>query len=306
MKKIISTAQRIFLIALCLISMAAGEAALGGSCFSREPSLLPGASAAVIDLTSGSSQEDTLNILLIGQDRREGESTARSDSMILCTFSKSQRKLTLTSFLRDLYVKIPGFGSNRLNAAYAFGGADLLERTLEQNFGLCIDGSAEVDFSCFPKIIDVLGGVPIDLRSDEADWINLRTGSSLAGGSNLLTGQQALVYARIRNLDADGDFSRTQRQRKVLIALLDGYQDAGLIKGLSLVKTLIPYISTDMSGEDILSHARTYLPLLSGLRLSSQTIPAAGTYSCRRIQGMDVLVADAELIKNQLKQTIGS
>ena len=80
----------------------------------------------------GGANSGLTNILLIGQDAREGESQsqARSDSMILCTYNKNTRQLTMTSFLRDLYVPIPGHGSNRINAAYAYGGADLLKRPL--------------------------------------------------------------------------------------------------------------------------------------------------------------------------------
>ena len=95
----------------------------------------------------GGSGSRIVNILLVGQDRLEGEGRTRSDSMILCTFNKRTRELTLTSFLRDLYVQIPGYGGNRINAAYAYGGMELLEQTLEQNFGVQVDGIVEVDFS---------------------------------------------------------------------------------------------------------------------------------------------------------------
>lgn len=147
---------------------------------------------------------DIINILLIGQDRREDETRARSDSMILCTFRKSEKKLTMTSFLRDTYVKIPGYGQNRINVAYAAGGMSLLNKTLENNFGVHIDGNVEVDFYQFADIVDLLGGVEVDLRNDEAQWVNRETGSGLSEGTNLLNGQQALAYARIRKLDADG------------------------------------------------------------------------------------------------------
>ena len=102
---------------------------------------------------------DIINILLIGQDRREDETRARSDSMILCTFRKSEKKLTMTSFLRDTYVKIPGYGQNRINVAYAAGGMPLLNKTLENNFGVHIDGNVEVDFYQFADIGYLLGGV---------------------------------------------------------------------------------------------------------------------------------------------------
>lgn len=290
MKYLFSAAQRILILLMAILVLGSAP---GGSC------ILPEADAAEAESKS------VLNILLIGQDdHRDGE-CARSDSMILCSFHKDSQKLTMTSFLRDLYVTIPGHGKNRLNAAYAFGGRRLLKRTLEQNFGVAIDGCVEVDFSCFPEIIDILGGVTIDLREDEARLISRETGAQLSQGPQTLTGNQALVYARIRKLDAEGDFGRSKRQRKVLIALLDSYRDAGLIKGISMVRTLMPYVSTDMSRETLLSHAKTMMPILSGMRLSSRTIPAPGTYTCRRIDGMDILDADMNAARRLLGDTLG-
>ena len=110
-----------------------------------------------------------INILLIGQDRRPGEGRARSDAMVLYTFNLKNGTLTMTSFLRDLYVKIPGYKDNRMNAAYALGGMRLLDDTLEQNFGVVVDGNVEVDFAKFETIINMLGGVDIKLTSAEAD-----------------------------------------------------------------------------------------------------------------------------------------
>ena len=164
---------------------------------SRLTSLLAGLkdSGKKSDLIGGTGS-GIVNILLIGQDRREGEKTARSDSMILCTWHRKTGDLTMTSFLRDLYVPIPGYRSNRINAAYSLGGAELLDETLKQNFQLHIDGNIEVDFSQFAGIIDLLGGVTIELREDEAAEINRETGGSLTAGKQTLNGAEALTYSR--------------------------------------------------------------------------------------------------------------
>lgn len=254
--------------------------------------------------TIGGFGSDIVNILLIGQDAREGETSARSDSMILCTYNKETHRLTLTSFLRDLYVPIPGHGSNRINAAYAAGGMELLEETLERNFGLCIDGGVEVDFSQFAEIIDILGGVELELRQDEADYINEKTGSSLAEGRQLLNGEQALTYSRIRNLDISGDFSRTDRQRKVLSAVMDIFRECSLPELAGLVDDLLPMISTDLGATRLFSLAVDILPNLSALELSSQYVPAPGTYTDETIDGMAVLVADPEVVRQMLKDTL--
>ena len=258
------------------------------------------------DIQIGGEGSDIVNILLIGQDRREGESRSRSDSMLLCTFQKSAKKLILTSFLRDTYVKIPGYRKNRLNAAYAAGGMPLLNQTLEENFGVHIDGNVEVDFYQFAEIVDLLGGVELELRQDEARWVSRETGTELDEGTQLLSGVQALAYARIRKLDADGDFSRTNRQRKVITALLERYRSAGLTEALSLLEQILPKITTDMTQKEILTHTVILFPMLSGMEVLSQHIPAENTYVSRRIEGMAVLVADLEANRKFLKETLGA
>lgn len=237
---------------------------------------------------------DTINILLIGQDRLPGEARARSDAMILCSFDTQTGDLTMTSFLRDLYVNIPGYRRNRLNAAYAAGGMALLDKTLTDNFGVRIDGNIEVDFTQFSQIIDLLGGVELELRQDEADWLNQDIGSSLVDGVQILSGPEALAYARIRKLDADGDFSRTNRQRKLLTALIDAYKETDLQTALRLLEQILPLLTTDLTGPQIVKYAVKLLPMLSTADISTRHIPASGTYTSRRIDGMAVLVADIE------------
>ena len=252
----------------------------------------------------GGTGSGIVNILLIGQDRREGEETARSDSMILCTYHRKTGNVTMTSFLRDLYVPIPGHHSNRINAAYSEGGTALLDDTLRENFGLHIDGNIEVDFSQFAQIIDLLGGVELELREDEAAEINKETGSDLAAGTQVLNGAQALTYARIRKLDADGDFSRTSRQRKVMSALLSRYRDMQWKDLLPLMDQLLPLISTDMNYGKLVLLAMEILPKLSSAQITNQRIPADGTFSDEKINGMAVLSADLEANRQILRDTL--
>ena len=252
----------------------------------------------------GGTGSGIVNILLIGQDRREGEETARSDSMILCTYHRKTGNVTMTSFLRDLYVPIPGHHSNRINAAYSEGGAALLDDTLRENFSLHIDGNIEVDFSQFAQIIDLLGGVELELREDEAAEINKETGSELAAGTQVLNGEQALTYARIRKLDADGDFSRTSRQRKVMNALVSRYRNMQWKELLPLMDQLLPLISTDMNYGKLVLLAMEIMPKLSGAQITSQRIPADGTFSDEKIDGMAVLSADLEANRQLLRDTL--
>lgn len=238
--------------------------------------------------------DSQVHILLIGQDRLNGEERARSDCMILCDFDLKDKTITMTSFLRDLYVPIPGHGSNRLNAAYALGGMPLLEQTLEENFGVPIDGCVEVDFQGFPQLVDLLGGVEITLRPDEAEAINGSLGCTLEDGSQTLTGDQALAYVRLRKLDADGDFSRTQRQRTLLTSLLEGYRDMDAISALMLLEKALPLLTTDLTGPELLKTGLSLVPMLESAQVVTRHIPADGTYVSKSIDGMSVLVPDLD------------
>ena len=247
--------------------------------------------------------DELIHILLVGRDESQ-DAVSRSDSMILCSFQPETNRIVLTSFLRDLYVPIPGREENRINAAYACGGLPLLKQTVEENFDLSIDGCIDVDFSQFSRIIDILGGVTLELRQDEADAINARVEGTLTEGTHLLSGEQALAYSRIRNLDSDGDFSRTGRQRKLLTSLLDSYRNANLLTVLSLLTQALPMISTDLENRQVIALAAKLYPFLHDPVVVSQRLPADGTYTYRRIRGMEVLAADMEQLRSQLHQSL--
>ena len=313
MKQIRSALARLCMQLLCLLLGIILAAMLGITVYTQYHlnKIQPSASAPTAGFIEAVSLSDEVpdsttplvNVLLIGQDAREGEAGSRSDSIMLCTYNAQSQKLFFTSFLRDLYVPIPGHGSNRINAAYAFGGRKLLKQTIEENFQLKIDGTVEVDFSQFSEIIDLLGGVCITLRADEANVINEETGSQLTEGAQTLNGQQALAYARIRKLDSDGDFSRTSRQRMVMQAILDSYRNAGTGKILRLVYSLLPMISTDMDPGQILALAVSAVPSLSQITFVSQHVPAIGEYQDQFIDGMSVLVPNLEQCTKTLRNS---
>lgn len=247
--------------------------------------------------------KDIVNILLIGQDRRPGESRARSDSMILCTFNKNTKTLTMTSFLRDLYIKIPGYLDNRINASYAFGGMPLLNKTLDVNFGIKVDGNVEVDFDQFAHIIDLLGGVDIEMNSAEAKIVGVTPGKPH------LNGAQALTYARIRYVNSmsgePGDLGRSARQRTVLNALIEKYKSSNISTMMSLVEKILPMITTDLSNKEIIAYASDLLPMLSQFKIVTQRIPADNAYTMRSIRGMSVLVPNMAANRKLLSETLG-
>ena len=256
-------------------------------------------------------EEDTIvNVLLIGQDRLRTQKRQRSDSMILCTVNLEEKTLVLTSFLRDTYLKIPDwngkkYGSNRMNVCYAIGGMGMLDQCLLDNFGVEVDYNIEVDFDGFAVIVDALGGIDMELTANEAGHMNhaYELGGYLHEGMNELNGELALFYARIRKLDSD--FARTNRQRKVVLAMMEKAKTMSLSEVIDVVVDVFPMITTDMTNGDIYNLALKMLPVLPELQVTSQHIPAEGTYYFGQIPGMSALAIDMEANRQILKDTIG-
>ena len=226
--------------------------------------------------------EHVINIMLVGQDRRPGEGRQRSDSMILVTINKSKGTITLTSFMRDQYVRIPGYKPNKLNAAYALGGFSLMNETLAVNFGVLVDGNVEVDFDGFKDVIDLLGGVEITLTQAEADHLNEEYQYTLTPGKQYLNGEQALSYSRIRKIDTD--YQRAKRQRTVLLSLLNRYKEKPVAEMLALLDDILPMVTTNMTNAEIISLATEVLPMLSSSRIDTLRIPVDGTFDQGDVQ----------------------
>lgn len=151
--------------------------------------------------------KDVVNILLVGSDHGaiKGDH-GRSDSIMIATVNFKSKELKLTSLMRDMYVEIPGHGHNKLNAAYAFGGVELLYKTIAKNFGIKIDNYCVVDFSTFEKVINKVGGIEISLEEKEAKYLNTTNYISkkkyrnVKVGKQTLNGNQALGYASEQKL----------------------------------------------------------------------------------------------------------
>lgn len=242
-----------------------------------------------------------VNIMLIGQDRLPGEGRTRSDTMILLTVNKKTKEIMMTSFLRDMYVRIPGYDKNKMNAAYAFGGMKLLGKTLAVNFGVHVDGNIEVDFDGFTKVVDLIGGIDIKLSAAEAAYLN-KFGHEAQEGMNHLDGAAALMYARDRS-SGGGDFGRTQRQRNVINLIFQKCKTMSFSQLNNLLTNILPMVTTDMSNKEILGYMTDLFPLISGAELKTQRIPADGTYEYGYSEkGRSILVVDfaanREILKN--------
>lgn len=223
-----------------------------------------------------------LNVMLFGEDNSKGSQFGRSDTMIMLSIDNVHKKLKMTSFQRDTYVYIPGYGYNKINASYTYGGPTLSIQTIEANFGIKIDRYAVVDFNSFKQIIDTLGGVDMELTQDEIDYINYqmyKNGQSDewstikdAPGIVHIDGQEALWYARNRGLSVgedgneigiDGDdWSRTSKQRKLLETIFESMKDADLGQIVSIVSSIGPLVTTNFKKDEItalVANALTYL-----------------------------------------------
>ena len=238
---------------------------------------------------------DIVNIALYGIDAAEGE-TGRSDSIMILTLDNVHNRIKLTSVMRDSYVDIAGHGMDKINHAYAFGGPELAIRTLNENFGLNITDFMSVNFTSMPEIIDMLGGVSIDITDEE-----IATGQIpglYQSGTQLLTGEQALAYSRIRYASGN-DFKRTERQRTVLNALVVKMIQQPVTSYPGLISDLAPYITTSLSNQEMLDMTTKYGSLAKqGIR--QNRFPQDDDANGQMIDGVYYLVFDIPTVREKM------
>ncbi|MBQ3669784.1 MAG: LCP family protein [Clostridia bacterium] len=248
------------------------------------------------------------NILLIGVDSRSSKITGRSDTMMLLSVDIEKHTIRLVSFLRDMYVEIPGNKNNRMNAAYVFGGYDLLARTIERNFGIKPDAYIAINLSGLVDIIDQLGGLYVDVPEKRVDRVNAvifwynrevlgyseshaREDYLTHGGYQLLNGRQAEAWARYRY--SEDDFQRSARQRELITLIFDRIKSMSVSDLASFAMKNIYLIETNMSIQDLVSLAPSVL-LMKDAEIKQMQVPVRGTYSSQKISGMSVLVPDRQ------------
>ena len=198
--------------------------------------------------------QNDLNILIIGTDSR-GEDRGRSDSLMVAHYDQKRKQPKLISIMRDSYVDIPGYGKDKINAAYSYGGIELVRKTLKENFDLPIEYYVTIDFDHFKEAVDNLfpKGVTIDAEKDlDLDQVFIKAGKQKMDGNTLLQ------YSRFRE-DEEGDFGRIRRQQQVLSAIS---QQVTNVTSLSkLPKTtgkLLGYVDTNLSESTILSVGKDF------------------------------------------------
>ncbi len=278
------------------------------------------------------STQNVTNIMLVGQNYRYGEENKLADTMILCSINRETKTLTMTSFMRDLYVTIPAYaghsqGRNRMNVCYNLGwswtgnntrgGMEMLALAVEQNFGIPVHHTIEVDFDFFEQFVDALGGVDVTLTEAEAEYLTglAYTRPQVAGPANL-NGWEALCYARCRSIDSD--FGRTNRQRTVIASLIDKCRQVKLMDLYKFATDVLPAIVTDMTTDQMNDYIWEFLPMLADLKIVSQSVPlekevlqtvvpGAWSYKGEYIEkvGGNVLTPNLPAHKEFLQQQLG-
>ncbi|TKH05600.1 LytR family transcriptional regulator [Peribacillus simplex] len=206
-------------------------------------------------LTKEENQESVKTFLLIGVDTR-GEEKSRSDAIILAKYFPEQEKLKLASIMRDSYVKIPGnkTGYNKINAAYYYGGRELLKKTIQENFGVKVDHVAVIDFQGFVKMVNLLApeGVTVNVDQEIIDDMSIQA----SVGKNVLHGEEILKYVRFRH-DDESDFGRVERQQEVMVQLKTAFINQissfeGMAALPSIIEQGLAYLDTDIGLKTIM------------------------------------------------------
>ena len=248
------------------------------------------------------SEPGVKNILLMGVDRADSGGHSRSDTMILLSADTLHGKLKLTSFMRDSYVAIDGWGRSKLTHACSWGGAPLTVDTIERNFGIRIDGYVKVGFELFRDVAEALGGITVPEISEAESRDLAREGVQIAPGKNVhLDGNATLQYCRIRK--STTDFARTERQRRAVSLLIKKALRTNPVKLLSIASDVMGRVESSLTKREIYALALRLLPALAG-EIEQRQIPADGTWWDETIDGMWMLCFDEEKNRSILKSYI--
>ena len=259
------------------------------------------------------TENEVTNILLLGNDSRDNASDGRTDSIILLTINRAQKKIYLTSFLRDIKIDIPGKGINRLNQSYAFGGPELVMKTLSDSFDIKISRYMLVNFQAFAKLADAVGGVDLEVTAEEVDYINaylweyndingddIHKDNFPDGTSGLLhlNGPQALAYCRNRYIGTD--FERSNRQKKVITAIVKKLPQTMVTNFNGIMDGLFPSLTTSLTKDDCYELS-SLLVNLKDMEIVQSTVPQDHTWKYEKYNEMDLISIDFDANKKYLK-----
>ena len=252
------------------------------------------------------------HLLLLGIDNPSDAITGRSDTMLLASLNARTGELRLISFMRDTYVKIPRHGHNRLNAAYAYGGPELLIETLEKEFGVHVDGYVAVNYALMTELVDAIGGIDIEVEQAELKKLNgileyynyqrgvpEQEGRLEEAGLQHLTGLQAMSYARIRKLDSD--FARVERQQRVILAIYHQLLTLDTITLAQIITAKLSKVVTNVTIAQAVSLMATALSF-DDIKVTTMRVPADGAYVSRMINKAYFIVPKLERCRRDIQE----
>lgn len=230
-----------------------------------------GDDSIVTNNPDNSDLEGYRNIALFGVDSRENslEKSTHTDTIIIASINRKTKDVKLSSIFRDTYVDIPGYGFDKINAAYFKGGYPLALNTINTNFDLDVKEFITVNFDALCKVIDLLGGITLDITDAELKYVNGYTkelnkindtdvGKLKSAGTQLVNGTHATAYARIRYTKG-GDIKRAERQRIVVERILEKAKSADLLTINSIINEMFPQVYTNLDSLDMLDLAKDIL-----------------------------------------------
>lgn len=263
------------------------------------------------------SDDDIYNVLLVGVDRQEKTWNGNSDAMMLVSVNKKQNKVSIVSLMRDTYVDIEGVGYAKLNAAYAYGAGPLLCQTVTDTYKVKVDRYAAVDFWALVDIIDIIGGVSLQITAKEAEVANgyIRdmcerqlnidpSGHYLPseGGLVYCDGVQAVAYARNRYV-GNSDFQRTERQRYVIQQLMEEVKQMSIAQMTEKMQAILEHVTMNIPETEIWSMLGE-VPDILEYEFEMSRVPYDNMYSTIYVKGQDMLVPDWDATIEKLHNTI--
>lgn len=258
------------------------------------------------------AENDWRSILILGNDTRNFPKFERSDVMIIVSINEEAGKVKLTSIMRDTDVSYANGGSGKINGAMAKGGPENAVATVNKNFGMDISEYVVVDFHQMINLVNIIGGVDIELTNKERVFINTftskfghfsETPDIKEAGMTHLVGWQALNYSRDRKSTPAGDFDRVARQRKMLIALLKELQEKPVEEVLELADKMMYQLSTNMTKEQLLELGKFALTLDIN-NIYEFRLPADGTFDAGTFGGVYKIKPNLEKNSRLLQEFI--
>lgn len=276
MKRKLSTTKKV-LIGICLVLvLIIGSAAFTINHYASKVERVKIDRSTVTETGKEPAKEDQdlVTIALLGTDFSQnelyGNHYGAADSTMILGIDKKNNRVKLFSLMRDMYLDLPdGSGKQNLNYTMAYGGPELILKTINTNFNLTVDKFISVSLHTLPTIIDKLGGVELTITNEELNYINsyianidkengTTTDKITSAGTYNLNGTQAAAYCRIRYTEGS-DYKRSERQRDVLEALFNKFKDSSIPELVSIMDDILPLVTTNLTNSEVISIASTVL-----------------------------------------------